>query len=107
MNNTHISITDTGLDSREIDCNLPEDMPVETKPIKPAMNYAKLAQWNMAQPYHKRVSVSDIEASVKIAAFRGFAMALLATIHGELDGKITARETLLATPAIPSYLIQP
>ena len=46
----------------------------------------------MTQPYAKRISVADIKAKVKMAAFRGFAMALLATIHGKIDSKIAEKE---------------
>ena len=89
MANT-VSITDIGLDSRE--APIFDETPEREFYAKPSMNYAKLARYNMTQPYAKRISVADIKAKVKMAAFRGFAMALLATIHSKIDSKIAEKE---------------
>ena len=102
-----INITDTGLDSREADITDETDArayyatlaQAPVKPVKPALNYGKLAQWNSRQPYHKRVSAADVESNAKQARFRGFAAALLVSIHAKIDPQIAAREALLTAPA--------
>ena len=62
MANT-VSITDIGLDSREAPI-FDETSEREFHAKKPSMNYAKLARYNMTQPYARRISVADIKAKV-------------------------------------------
>jgi hypothetical protein len=106
MANT-VSITNTGLDSREgemLDHYEMEQAEREHKATKPVMNYGKLAKWNMAQPWHKRVNAADVESSCRIAGFRGFAMALLATIHSKIDNKIAEKEALFRGPSFQEQM---
>ena len=105
--NNQISITDTGLDSREatiIDETAEREFMAEIKSNKPAMNYGKLAKWNMAQPWHKRVNAADVESSCRIASFRGFAAALQVSIHAQIDGKIAAKEALFRQPSFQEQM---
>ena len=107
MENNQISITDTGLDSREgemLNHYEMEQAAREYKATKPAMNYGKLAKWNMAQPWHKRVNAADVESSCRIAGFRGFAAALLVSIHAQIDGKIAAKEALFRQPSFQEQM---
>jgi len=98
----NIQMTDTGLDSREgemLDHYEMEQAERENHAIKPPLNYGKLAKWNMAQPWHKRVNAADIEVNNRIASFRGFAAALQVSIHAQIDGKIAAKEALFRQPS--------
>ena len=107
MENNQISITDTGLDSREgemLNYYEMEQAARAHKATKPIMNYGKLAKWNMGQPWHKRVNVADVESSCHIASFRGFAVALQVSIHAQIDGKIAAKETLFRQPSFQEQM---
>ena len=100
-------MTDTGLDSREGDMmeyNETEQAAREYKATKSTMNYGKLARWNMSQPWHKRVNAADVESSIRIARFRGFAAALQVSIHAQIDGKIAAKEALFRQPSFQEQM---
>ena len=52
------------------------------------MNIKKLVEWNMRQPYHKRIELSELQERGEYASVIGDNAALFAQIHGEIDGII-------------------
>ena len=90
--------TPTTLESNEAENYLAEHEYMQdtatVKPSKPAMNYAKLAKWNNAQPYHKRISAQDVIDNASIAAVQGGRAAWLVAIHAKIDSEINRRRDL-------------
>jgi hypothetical protein len=52
------------------------------------MNIQKLTAHNMKNPLGKRIDSTELARKVSTAHARGNMVALLATIHSEIDGKL-------------------